>query len=130
LLRPVVDSRPALRGISTIFAVSLLFAAPFVPWVQVDDHPEEALRAGVFEVSMPASLETFARALHPGAQRVELCHAQRRIVVRRGWKPLAEGCLAEAGDEVVDPGDPMRQVTEALPAANEAETGKDFAERR
>ncbi len=106
------------------------WGALFVPWVRTDDHPPQAFETGVFEVSMPASLETFARALHPGAQRVELCHAQRRIVVRRGWKPLAEGCLPEPGDEVVDPGDPMRQVTEALPAANEAETGKDFAERR
>lgn len=79
---------------------ALLFAAPFVPWVQVDDHPEEALRAGVFEVSMPAALEDLARALEPQARRIELCHTAGRIVLRRGWTPLPEGCVPEAGDEV------------------------------
>ena len=86
----------------TVRPQALVFAAPFVPWVQVDDHPEEARRAGVFEVSMPAALEEFVRARDPAATRVELCHVGRRIVLRRGWAPLPEGCVPEDGDEVVE----------------------------
>jgi hypothetical protein len=86
----------------TVRPRALVFAAPFVPWVQVDDHPEEARRAAVFEVSMPAALEEFVRARDPAVTRVELCHVGRRIVLRRGWAPLPEGCVPEDGDEVVE----------------------------
>jgi hypothetical protein len=106
------------------------WGALFVPWVRTDDHPPQALETGVFEVSMPASLEAFARARHPGAERVEMCHSQRRIVVRRGWKPLAEGCRPEAGDEVIEPDDSPPRIQTAMPSAREAEPGRDFAERR
>jgi hypothetical protein len=37
----------------------------------------------------------------PGAQRLEFCHTERHVVVRRGWTPLAEGCVPEDGDTVV-----------------------------
>ena len=78
---------------------ALVFAAPFIPWVQLDDHPETALQDQIFEVSMPASLEAFIRQREPAAQRVEVCHTGSRIVVRRGWTPLNDDCVAEPGDE-------------------------------
>jgi hypothetical protein len=37
----------------------------------------------------------------PGAQRIELCHDERQIVIRRGWTPIGDGCRAEAGDQVL-----------------------------
>ena len=46
-------------------------------------------------------LEAFVRTQVPGATRVELCHAGRRVVIRRGWEPIAEGCQPADGDTVV-----------------------------
>jgi hypothetical protein len=37
----------------------------------------------------------------PGARRIELCHTEREVVIRRGWAPLPEGCRAEDGDTVI-----------------------------
>jgi hypothetical protein len=51
---------------------------------------------------MPASIETFVQARVPGATRVELCHAGRRVVIHRGWDDIAEGCVPAAGDRVVE----------------------------
>jgi len=79
---------------------ALILTAPFVPWVHLDDHPEAALQQQVFEVSMPASLEAFIRAREPAAIRIELCHTARHIVLRRGWTPLGDDCVAEADDEI------------------------------
>ena len=80
---------------------ALVLAAPFIPWVQVDDHPASALQNQVFEVSMPASLEAFIRQREPAATRIEVCHTDSRIVLRRGWAPLRDDCVAEPGDEVL-----------------------------
>ncbi|NLZ42900.1 MAG: DUF2145 domain-containing protein, partial [Comamonadaceae bacterium] len=79
----------------------LMRAAAFVPWVHSDDHPGEDLERNVFRVSLPADLEAFAHAQAPGATRVELCHADGRVVLRRGWTAIAEGCRPDAGDEVI-----------------------------
>jgi hypothetical protein len=80
---------------------ALALAAPFIPWVQLDDHPTTALQDQVFEVSMPASLEAFIRQREPAATRIEVCHTDSRIVLRRGWTPLRDDCVAEPGDEVL-----------------------------
>jgi hypothetical protein len=72
----------------------------FIPWVYNDDHPPEDLAQAMYRVSMPASIEDFVRAVEPQAQRIEFCHNTRQVVLRRGWRPIAEGCVAEAGDEV------------------------------
>ena len=37
----------------------------------------------------------------PDARRMEFCHAERRVVIRRGWEPIAEGCLPGAQDTVI-----------------------------
>ena len=84
-----VDSRP------------LMFAAGFVPWVHTDDHPEEDVLAMRFRTSLPAALEAFVRQRWPEARRLELCHDTRRVVLREGWTPIADGCRAEAGDRVI-----------------------------
>lgn len=77
-------------------------AGSLVPWLHVDDHPEADRERATFRVSMPAAIEAFVRARLPGAQRIEFCHDETRLVVRRGWRPIADGCVPEDGDEVVD----------------------------
>ena len=76
-------------------------AAAFIPWLHRDDHPPQALERQQFRVSMPASIEAFVRNTVPGATRLEFCHAGARVVVRRGWEPIAEGCTPGANDTVV-----------------------------
>jgi hypothetical protein len=78
-----------------------MFAAGFVPWVHTDDHPEADLFALRFRTSLPSSIEQFVRRQVPHAERLEVCHDERRIVIRRGWEPIDEGCVAREGDRVV-----------------------------
>lgn len=78
-----------------------MFAAGFVPWVHTDDHPEEDLFALRFRTSLPSSIEAFVRTQVPGAQRLEICHDEHRIVIRRGWEPIDAGCVAREGDRTV-----------------------------
>ena len=80
---------------------ALMFAAGFVPWLRTDDHPSDDLQAMRFRTSLPASIETFVRAQVPGAERIELCHDSQRVVIRRGWTPIADGCVPAAGDRVI-----------------------------
>jgi hypothetical protein len=80
----------------------LMFAAPFVPLVHLDDHPPEDLSALRVRTSLPAAIEGFVRARQPGASRIEMCHAGGRAVVRHGWEPIADGCRPRAGDRVID----------------------------
>jgi hypothetical protein len=77
------------------------FAAGFVPWLRLDDRPDDERYSLVFRVSVPASIEAWARQRWPAAQRIELCHAGDRMVVRRGWTPIEEGCVAQPGDRVL-----------------------------
>ena len=79
----------------------LMWLAGFIPWLHSDDHPDADLDEKVFRVSMPASIEAFVHAAVPGATRLEFCHRERRVVIRRGWEPIAEGCQPEASDTVI-----------------------------
>lgn len=79
----------------------LMLAAPFIPWVHLDDHPQDDLVALRFRTSTPAAIEAFVQQHVPGAQRIELCHDGRQAVIHHGWAPLAEGCVAGANDRVV-----------------------------
>jgi hypothetical protein len=79
----------------------LMAAVAFVPWLRVDDHPEQDLQALRFRISLPASIEAFVRQRLPGARRIELCHDGRRVVVRRGWVPIEAGCVASGDDRVI-----------------------------
>lgn len=78
----------------------LMWLGAFVPWLHSDDHPDEDLAQVRYRVSMPESIETFVRAQVPGATRMEFCQTERHVVIRRGWTPIAEGCIA-AGDDTV-----------------------------
>jgi hypothetical protein len=80
---------------------ALMFAAAFVPWLRSDDHPEDDLQRLRFRTSLPASIEAFVRARWPQAERIELCHAESRVVLRRGWTPIEAGCVPAAGDRVI-----------------------------
>lgn len=80
----------------------LMLAATFAPWFHVDDHPQDDLYALRFRISMPATIEAFVRERVPGAERIELCHNAGRVVIHRGWQPVAEGCTPGDGDRVID----------------------------
>ncbi|MBA3479720.1 MAG: DUF2145 domain-containing protein [Lautropia sp.] len=79
----------------------LKFAAAFMPLVHLDDHPDEARYGLSFQVSLPASMESFVHTRMPQAKRIELCHDDRQVVIRQGWRPIDEGCRPEAGDRVI-----------------------------
>ncbi len=75
--------------------------ASMSPLIHLDDHPEQ-LRSGLkFQLSLPRSIETFVRQRMPQAQRVELCHDDNRIVIRRGWTPLDAHCTAGPADRLI-----------------------------
>jgi hypothetical protein len=80
---------------------ALMFAGGFAPWVHLDDHPEADRFALALHVSLPPALEAFARSRAPGSRHVELCHQGGRLVIREEGPPIADGCVAEAGDRVV-----------------------------
>ena len=79
----------------------LMAAGGFVPWVHFDDHPDADRFALQFRTSLPDALAQFVRQRLPDTQRIELCHNSHQVVVRRGWQPLAAGCVAEPGDAVL-----------------------------
>lgn len=79
-----------------------LLALPIVvPWLRDDDHPREDLDALVLRVSLPAAIESFVQRRSAAARRIQICHDEQRIVLRRGWLPLAADCAPEPGDEVM-----------------------------
>lgn len=106
-----VDDRPSAQrwlkaqGFEpTVFELGsrwLAWLGALIPWVHADDHPAQDRDALVYRVSMPASIEGFVRRTVAGAERIEICHDRQQVVVRRGWEPLAEGCVAGDGDRVV-----------------------------
>ena len=97
-----------LRGegyLPTVFTVSahpMTWLPNLVPWLSNDDHPPHEIAHNRYNVSMPSSIETFVQAKVPGARRVEICHAGRRVVLHRGWDDVAEGCVPGAGDQTLE----------------------------
>jgi len=79
----------------------LMWLASAMPWLHEDDHPAEDLAAAQYRVSMPAAIEAFVRQREPAALRLEFCHNGVHMLLRRGWQPIAEGCVAEPGDELI-----------------------------
>jgi hypothetical protein len=80
----------------------LMVAAPFVPLIHLDDHPQDDLYALRMRTSLPLAIEAFVRERVPGAERIQMCHDGGRVVIRHGWEPVAEGCRPQAGDRVVN----------------------------
>ena len=78
----------------------LMWLARHLPWLHSDDHPESDLVQARFRVSMPESIEAFARTRYPDARRIELCYTAHHVVMRHGWEPIAKGCIASPGDVV------------------------------
>ena len=78
-----------------------MMASYFVPLVHLSDHPATDRAARRLQVSLPSTVEAFVRQRLPAAERVELCHNDREIVVHRGWTRIADGCVAGPGDRVV-----------------------------
>jgi hypothetical protein len=89
---------PTLMEVGSRF---LMAVGAFVSFIQSDDHPESDLEMQRYQVSMPASIEAFARFKFPQAERLEFCHNDQHIVIRRGWQPMKEGCIAGEGDTVL-----------------------------
>ena len=90
--------------VPTVFDVGspfIMMLGWFIPYVHSLDHPLEDRAQSIYRVSMPASLEAFVQARVPGAERVEICHDERKVVLRRGGVPLGPGCEAAEGDRVV-----------------------------
>jgi len=89
----------------TVFTVSahpMTWLADIVPWLANDDHPPEEIAHNRYNVSMPSSIETFVHAKVPGATRLEICHAGRRVVVHLGWDDVADGCVAGPDDRTIE----------------------------
>lgn len=84
----------------------LMAAAPFIPLIHLDDHPQADLYALHVRTSLPAAIEAFVRERLPHARRIEMCHDGRKAVIHRGWESIEEGCRPQAGDRVVDLDDP------------------------
>jgi hypothetical protein len=79
----------------------LMLASYFVPLLHLDDHPQEDRAALQLHISLPSTVETFARDRFPQSERVEICHDDKQIVIHRGWTPIADGCKAGDGDRVI-----------------------------
>ncbi len=99
---PSAGSRSEATGRRAIDVDWLMIAAPFVPLIHLDDHPEEDLDALRLRTSLPTAIEAFVRERLPGARRIEMCHVGDKAVIRHGWEPIAEGCLPQAGDRVAE----------------------------
>lgn len=78
----------------------MLLAGLLVPLLHLDDHPDDDLQALSLRVSLPEAIEAFVRQRHPETRRIEICHAEGRAVIRRGWSPLSADCRAQPGDDV------------------------------
>lgn len=81
---------------------AMVWVVEFFSLLHNDDHPVANLADDRYVVSMPSSVEGFVRARVPGAKRIEICHAGRRVVVHRGWDEIAEGCVPGDGDGVIE----------------------------
>lgn len=79
----------------------LLWLSNLVVWLHSDDHPGDDLAQAQFRVSMPESIEAFVHRRAPDATRIELCYTEQQVVLRRGWEPIAPGCIPQAEDEVI-----------------------------
>jgi hypothetical protein len=79
----------------------LMWIAPFVPLIALDDHPTEDVSLRRLHISMPTAIERFLLAKLAQSQRIQFCHNQHQIVIRRIGPELAQGCIAEASDQVI-----------------------------
>jgi hypothetical protein len=104
-LRPQAQTWLKAQGYSpTVFEVGarpLMWLTHFIPWLHSDDHPADDLHQQRYRVSMPTAIEAFVKDRGPGAERIEFCHTDRHVVIRRGWEPIAGGCQPGPDDQVI-----------------------------
>jgi hypothetical protein len=87
---------------STSLESDFSFVPSSVPRDAAREFDEDLARwMGLRSSSSVDELEAFIRQREPGATRIEVCHTDSRIVLRRGWTPLRDDCVAEPGDEVL-----------------------------
>ncbi|WP_288408204.1 DUF2145 domain-containing protein [uncultured Herbaspirillum sp.] len=79
----------------------LMWASHFIPLLHDEDHPAVNLEKNLYQVTMPASIESFIHRRDPESYRVELCMNEEHIVVHPGWSRIADGCVAASGDRVL-----------------------------
>lgn len=79
----------------------LMWASHFIPLLHDVDHPAANLEKNLYQVTMPASIESFIHRRDPQSYRVEMCMAEDRIVIHRGWSRIPDGCVAAADDQVL-----------------------------
>ena len=72
----------------------------WIPWLHNDDHPTADIQQQIYHVNVPASMESFVRATVPGATRIELCHNEQQLVIKRGWELIDEDRVAGPLDDV------------------------------
>jgi hypothetical protein len=77
-------------------------AAPFVPFLHFDDHPQDDLDELRMRTSLPRAIAAFVHKRSPAAKRIEICHDGGKVVIHHGWERLARGCRPQEGDRVVD----------------------------
>jgi hypothetical protein len=77
-------------------------AAPFIPFLHFDDHPQEDLDELRMRTSLPRSIAAFVHERSPAARRIEMCHDGAKVVIHHGWQPIAQGCRQQEGDRVID----------------------------
>jgi len=88
----------------TVFHIDwqpLMWLAARLRWLHSDDHPMRDLDAAQFRVSMPQSIEAFARQRYPDATRIEVCYTATQVVLHRGWDSITAGCMPGADDTVI-----------------------------
>lgn len=95
-------SQGYLPTVFTVPAHPMTWLPDVVPWLSNDDHPPHEIAHNRYNVSMPSAIETFVQAKAPGARRVEICHAGRRVVLHRGWDDIPDGCVAMPGDQTFE----------------------------
>jgi len=116
-LTPAVPGKEALRGqaqqwlrqqdyrpseLQISWRPLMWLGTAFIPWLHNDDHPPADLEQLSYKVSMPASIEQFARQRYPAAQRIELCLRGSQVLIRRGWEPLPADCVGGEQDQRID----------------------------
>lgn len=85
----------------TIDSPFVMMASYAVPLLHLGDHPRADRAARRLQISLPSTVEAFIQQRLPQAERVEICHNAHQIVLHRGWTPVPDGCMAQAGDEVL-----------------------------
>ncbi|MBT0569304.1 DUF2145 domain-containing protein [Curvibacter sp. CHRR-16] len=96
-----LQSRAYSPSMVPVHTVPLMWISGHLPWLHRNDHPEADQRRLLYQISMPASVETFVHAMIPSSERLEICIKGKQVVLHKGWKPLEGRCQAGEGDQTL-----------------------------